>query len=165
MAKYGSGLSAVKLGAIEADGTMSTALVAVGNTVQGSMQFTSEEGTTTDFSIEEQDKPVKSIITPGATRVNWECYDISGENMVKLFGGTYDSTTRIYKAPTKVVAQEMSVQLISAEGHKLNIVRASVFPSFNWAFTKDGMGKIAIAASVLAPDDVSIDPFTIEYAA
>lgn len=161
---YGSGLSSVKLGAIGAGGVMGTSLVALGNTVAGSMQLTSEEGTTTDFNIEEQDKPVKSIIQPGATRITWECYDVGGETMQKLFGGTYDSGTDTYTAPDKVVAQELSMELTSAEGHVMKIVRASVFPTFNWSFSKDALAKIAVTASILSPT-AAVAPFTIEYAA
>lgn len=161
---YASGLVSVKVGAIAADGGMGTSLTALGNTVAGSMQMTSEEGTTTDFNIEEQDKPVKSIIQAGATRITWECYDIGGETMQKLFGGTYDSGTDTYSAPDKVVAQELSLEITSAEGHVLSIVRASVFPTFNWSMSKDALGKIAVSATVLAPTKAATAPFKIVYA-
>jgi hypothetical protein len=161
---YGSGLTSVKIGAIAGDGGMGTALVALGNTVAGSMQLTSEEGTTTDFNIEEQDKPVKSIIQAGATRLTWECYDVGGETMAKLFGGTYDSGTDTYTSPDKVVAQELSLELTSAEGHVMSIVRASVFPTFNWSFSKDALAKISVSATILQPTKVGEKPFKIVYA-
>lgn len=163
-AQYGSGLKNVSMGELAADGDVSTSFLEVGNTVQGSMQYVTEEGTSTPFNIEESSQPIKEIMTEGTGTLSWECYDISGENLAKLFGGTYDVPTKIYTAPAKVVAKELSVKLTSAEDHIVTFARMSVFPTFNWAFTKDNMAKVAIRATLLAPTKAGVGPFTVKYA-
>jgi hypothetical protein len=167
-AEYASGLEYVKLGDIEADGTMGETLVTLGNTVAGSMTFTTEEGTTTDFNIEEQDAPIKSNVQAGASRIAWECYDVSAQTMQKIFGGTVtgagtELSPYVWQAPKKIVAKEQSIELRNAEGHILRIVRASVFPTINWGFTKDQLAKFAVSATILTPT-ADVAPFEIEYA-
>ena len=160
------GLTKVEFGDIAVDGGMGTGtFTEVGQTVKGSFTMTSEEGTTTDFEIEEQDKPIMSIITPGATRITWETYDVGGAKMASLFGGSYDAGTRTYSAPEKVVAKEVSLKITSANGLVLNIVRVSLFPTFNMPFTSDALGKISLTAAVLAPEKADEPPYKIVYPA
>ncbi|MEO6610746.1 MAG: hypothetical protein ABIT05_01395 [Chitinophagaceae bacterium] len=90
MAKHTFGLANVEMGAIAGDGGMGTVLEAIGETVSGTAQMTTEDPTITDFNIEESDSPVESVVsTAGKISLAWSTYDVSGYNMYKFFGGTY----------------------------------------------------------------------------
>ncbi len=90
MAKHTLGLTSVKMGAIAGDGGMGTVLDLIGETVSGTATLTTEDNTTTDFTIEESDSPVESIVTArGKISFAWSSYDVSALNMYKFFGGTY----------------------------------------------------------------------------
>ncbi len=89
MAKHTFGLQSVKLGEVEEDGGMSTALVEVGETVTGSATMTTEDNQVTDFNIEESDSPVESVVTtPGKITFAWSTFNTAAEIMVRFFGGT-----------------------------------------------------------------------------
>lgn len=89
MAKKTFGLSAAELGTIEADGGISTAFSAVGETVSGTAQLTTEDNTTTDFNIEEADSPIETIVTQfGKIQFVWSTYKIDAATLYKFFGGT-----------------------------------------------------------------------------
>jgi len=89
MAKKIFGLASVKIGAIAGDGGMSTTLTTVGETVSGTATMTQEDNTVTDFTIEESDSPVESIVSvAGKIAFNWSSYNVSYSTLYKLFGGT-----------------------------------------------------------------------------
>lgn len=89
MAKHNFGLANVELGTIESDGSLSLALVPVGETVIGTATMTTAAPTITDFNIEESDSPIESIVTtPGKVTFAWSSFNIEPTEMVRFFGGT-----------------------------------------------------------------------------
>ena len=89
MAKKVFGLASVKIGAIESDGGMSTKLNTVGETVSGTATMTQDDNTVTDFTIEESDSPVESIVSAyGKITFNWSSYKVDYATLYKLLGGT-----------------------------------------------------------------------------
>jgi hypothetical protein len=89
MSKYKIGVSAIKIGAIAGDGGMGTSLSAGGDTVAGSASLVTEEGTKTDFNIEEADDPVYSILSEkGKITLAWSTYANDANSLEKFFGGT-----------------------------------------------------------------------------
>lgn len=89
MAKKVFGLASVKLAAIASDGGMGTALKTVGETVSGTATMTQDDNTTTEFSIEESDSPVESIVSAaGKIAFNWSSYKVDYTTLVALLGGT-----------------------------------------------------------------------------
>lgn len=89
MAKKIFGLASVEIGTIESDGGMATVLIAVGETVSETATMTSEDNTTTDFTIEESDSPVESIVSEaGRLTFNWSSYKVDYGNLIALLGGS-----------------------------------------------------------------------------
>lgn len=89
MAKKVFGLASVKMAAIASDGGMGTALNTVGETVSGTATMTQEDNTVTDFTIEESDSPVESIVSAtGKVTFAWSSYKVDYNTLVKLLGGT-----------------------------------------------------------------------------
>jgi hypothetical protein len=90
MAKHAFGLKKVQMGALGAGGTMGVDLRAVGETVSGTCNLTTDDNQTTDFNIEESDSPVETVVTQqGKMSLAWSSYDISAAQMYKFFGGVY----------------------------------------------------------------------------
>ena len=89
MAKKVFGLASLKVADIASDGGMGTNLITLGETVKGTMQFSQEDNTTTEFEIEESDSPVESIISAvGKLTAVWSSHNIKYYILKKLFGGT-----------------------------------------------------------------------------
>jgi hypothetical protein len=89
MPKHVFGLASVKMGAISGDGGMGTSLEDVGETVSGTATMVTEDNTVTDFTCEETDSPVESIVSAfGKVTFAWSTYDVSGRQLYKFFGGT-----------------------------------------------------------------------------
>lgn len=169
--KYGMGLTKVELGDIAGDGGMGTAFTQLGNTLSGTFQLLTAEGTRTDVFIEEQDNAAISTTKAGVATIKWSCIDVSADTLVKLFGGTKvaadvgNSIPEQWKAPMQIVAKEQSIKVTAPTGQVVKVVRVSIFPLFNWSFTKDKPAQIDITATILAPTKADTEPFSIEYAA
>jgi hypothetical protein len=89
MAKKLIGLASIRMGSLSSDGSMGTALTQVGATVSDTAAITTEEGTNTDFGIEESDSPFYSFESaPGKLIMNWSTYDVSLATAARFFGGS-----------------------------------------------------------------------------
>jgi hypothetical protein len=89
MAKKVFGLASLKIADIASDGGMGTSLTTIGETVSGTAVMAQEDNTTTDFTIEESSSPIESIVSAeGKITFAWSSYNISYQNLKKLFGGT-----------------------------------------------------------------------------
>lgn len=168
MSAYGNGLLSVELSPIAGDGGLGTAFVTLGNTLQDSASLTSAAGQTTDFNIEESDSPVLSITKAGAMTFKLSCVDVSADTLVLLFGGTKTgagtvASPYIYTPPTAIAAVEKSLRLTDLQGNILKVVRASVFPTFNWAFAKTKIAQVDITCTILTPTKPATKAFTITY--
>jgi hypothetical protein len=168
MSAFGNGLQKVELSAIAGDGGVGVAFTQLGNTLQDSASLTSAQGQTTDFNIEESDAPVLSITKTGTLTLKWSCVDVSADTLVALFGGTKTgagtvASPYIYTPPAAIVAIEKSVKLTDLQGNILTIVRASIYPAFNWGFSKTKIAQIDITAAILTPTKANTKPFTITY--
>jgi hypothetical protein len=160
--EYALGLSKLEMGDIAGDGGMGTVLEEVGNTVKGTAQLTEEDGTITDFFVEEQDDPILSVETQkGKTVLNFSCYDVSRDTLVKLYGGSIDTLT--WKAPSTRPEKEQSLRLTSKRGQVMEIVRAKIVTKFNWSFTNDKLAQLDIQATILTPTKSNTPPFTVTF--
>lgn len=161
-AQYGQGMTTVEISDIAGDGGIGTSFAALGNTKQGTMKLTTAQGTTTDFNVEEQDDPILSITNKGTSTLTWECYDVSAAMLFKLFGGTLAGTTPDkWSAPAKIASIEKSLKITAASGQVIAVVRASIYPTFNWNFTKTDIASINVSATILTPTKANTAPFSV----
>jgi hypothetical protein len=163
MANYSLGLTSLKLGAIAGDGGMGTSLVVLGNTVADTAILATEEGQTADFSIEESDDPVYSIVSQkGKTTFSWSCYDVDADILLQFFGGTVAAgPPQVWSAPDTVPELEQSIELVPKTGGKIEIVRAKISAKLNWSMNKTKLAQIDIVATVLAPTKAATPPYKI----
>jgi hypothetical protein len=169
MAIYGNGLTSVSFGTIAGDGGPATTWEVLGSTVAGTMNWTSAEGTATEFFIEESDDPILRKTQSGSNTITWQCADISAQTMQKLFGGTVSGTGTVadpyvYDAPVDgVVAKEKSLKIVNGNGVVAVIPRASVSAQFNMAFAKDQVSQITITATILKPTKLNEPSYSFTY--
>ncbi len=89
MAKKIFGLAALKISDVASDGGMGTALTTIGETVSGTATMTTEDNTVTDFTIEESDSPIESIVSQaGKITFAASTYKVDYNTAKKLLGGT-----------------------------------------------------------------------------
>jgi|GEM_PF-5255503 len=89
MAKKVFGLAKVEIATIATDGGIGSAWNEVGETVSDTAEVTQEDNQTTDFTIEESDSPVESLVSEiGALQFAWSSYKVDGVNLARFFGGT-----------------------------------------------------------------------------
>lgn len=171
MAKRFLGLVSIKIGAIANDGGLGTSLTAVGDTVEDSCVFASEDATQAEIKTEESDDPIEIISTPGKKTLTWETYNVDGAMMAKLFGGTYTAavgggspTPATWEAPATFPDVEQSIEVTDKKGNKLEFVRAKLSPKLQADFKKTALGKITIVATILTPTKANTAPFKVTYA-
>ncbi|GAO43796.1 hypothetical protein [Flavihumibacter petaseus] len=169
MGKYKIGLTTIKLGAIAVDGGMGTVLTAVGDTVAGTAQMTTEDDQKTDFNIEESDSPVMSIVTtPGAITLAWSTYANDATTLQKMFGGTIvpagSGGGETWKAPDSFPEQELSLEATWKQGGILRVPRAKIAANLNMSFKKDTLSQIDITATILQPTKANEPRISIENA-
>lgn len=166
---YGNGLMGVYLGTIAGDGGPATTWVELGDTFADSMNLTSAEGTKIEFFTEEKTNAFISKTQAGSKTLTWTCVNISAQNLQKLFGGTVTGAGTIgdpyiYRAPVAgVQAIERSIKVVNGDGVEFIFVRASVFPTFNIAFSKSQASQINITATILAPTKANQEDMFIKY--
>lgn len=153
MAQKSIGLSLLRLGAVGATGGMGATLTALGATVADTAVITTEEGSTTDFNIEESDSPFYSFLsTPGKVVFNWSTYDVDTSTLQRFFGGAAPAgTPAVWEMPDTIPTLEQSIEITTKDLWKIEIVRASVLARLQWAFQKTKLAQIDFTATVLQP--------------
>lgn len=166
MAKHVFGLVNVELGTIESDGGVSLTFAPVGETVSGTATMGTEDNTVTDFNIEESSSPIESVVTqPGKITFNWSTYNVDADQLVKLFGGTKITGPPVkWEAPDSFIDVEKSIKLTDKKGNVVVIPRAKLSAKLGLAFSKDKLGQVDIAATVLQPTKAGEKRMTITYA-
>lgn len=166
MPKHVYGLVNVEMGAIAGDGGMGTSLTPVGETVSDTAQVTSEDNTITDFTVEESDSPVESIVSArGKVIIEWSTYNVEADTMVRFFGGTKVTGPPVkYQAPDAFADIEQSVKLTDKKGNVVEFPRVKISPKMGLSFQKGKLGQLDLVGTVLQPTKAGEKRFTITYA-
>lgn len=165
MAKAKYSLSSIKIGAIANDGGMGTVLEEIGinKVVQNTVVLNQEEGSKTSFPLEIEDQPIFTVTTPGETTLAVDLYLTDGQQLERLFGGTYtpaaSGNPESYEFPREQVQMEKSVVLVHKNGAKLEIPRLQLVARFEWNFRRDALALIHLTGTVLIPDKAGIGPY------
>ncbi len=159
MATKAIGLASIKMGEIAGDGGMGTVLTQVGATVADSAQITTDEGTTTDFNIEESDAPFYSIVSTSQKQtLTWSTYDVDLTTMARFYGGVVTTgTPDTWGMPDTLPTLERSIEIIMKDGWKVEIARASINTKMQWNLKKTAMAQLDITATILKPNKEGID--------
>ncbi len=160
MAKKSIGLESLKMGAIAADGGMGTALTQISATVSDSAALTTEEGSTTDFNIEESDAPFFSIQSSAQKQtLGWSSYDVDLDTMVRFYGGVVATAADgkvSWDMPDTLPVLERSIEIVTKDGWKINIPRASITTKMQWNLQKTKLAQLDMTAVLLAPTKAGV---------
>ncbi|HZF64202.1 MAG TPA: hypothetical protein VEZ55_06955 [Chitinophagaceae bacterium] len=161
MAKKSIGLKSIKMGAIAVDGGMGTVLTQVGATVSDTAALTTEEGTKTDFNIEESDAPFFSIESaPGRKVLAWSSYDVDLDTLSRFWGGTVAAASggngRSWEMPDTLPVIERSIEIETKDGWKIQIPRLSLTAKLQWNLQKTKLAQIDLEGVILKPEKAGV---------
>lgn len=161
MAKvYQTGLEAIYIGDIAADGSMGTNLEQYGCTMEDTCTFEQEAPTDTEFYCEEHDDPEIVISKNGKINFAFDLMDADLPVMQKLFGGTIDEEAGKWEMPEKVTSIEKSVRIFPDNGFVYEVPRMRLTPRIVGGFGKTSLGKISISGQVLSPTKEGVSRLT-----
>jgi hypothetical protein len=78
------------------------------------------------------------------------------------FAVVVTSVVKKWSAPAKIEAVEKSVRINAASGQVIRIVRASLYPAFNWNMTKSDIASVNMTATILTPTKASTAPYSVQ---
>lgn len=161
------GLASIKWSPIAVDGGMGTTMSALGLTYQDTSRFYTEDGQSTELYAEEEDDPIEAFETQGLTKVDLSIMNYSPHNLARIFGGTVTGAgaTAKWNSPDVTPNVELSCEIITKTGLKIEIPRCRVTAKFNGEFRKRGLLLINISAKILKPTKVGLSRVMISKAA
>ena len=125
MAIYVYGIQAVSYGTAATTNSMPSSMTTLPNTVKGSVIIDETEGSTTEFFVDQQFAPVKSVKTEeGKLTATMQFYDMTFANIAALKGGTADASG--YTPATGYVTVEKAIKMTLDSGHTLDMYNASL---------------------------------------
>jgi len=135
----------------------------LGYTNIDSASITEEEGTTTDFNVEELDKPLFSRFIPGKTTLNFDIADPNLQAFQEVFGGTIVGVgdAAKWQAPRNYVQKEFAVRVTPQIGYIMLFNRMLFKPLKNIALGKNNLAMITVNADMLEPANVNTPAFEI----
>lgn len=150
MSQINNGLAQLKIGNIANDGGMGTTLTALGYITEDSFKINTEDGTTTDFMVEEIDDPIFSRTTAGKLSFEFEIANPDATVLVTVFGGSSD-TNGAYTPPSSAPVIEKSLEVIPNQGFGFKVPRAKITAKFSDTLGKNQLLKVVVTAQILAP--------------
>lgn len=125
--------------------------------------ITEEEGTTTDFMVEELDTALFSRFTPGKTTITWEIADPELDTFVTIFGGAITGTgdAAVWAAPLSYVQKEFKVRITTKIGYLFTFNRMLFKPLKNFALGKNSLTSVTINGDMLQPVDGTTPAFLV----
>jgi hypothetical protein len=166
------GLKKIVVGDVaEGVSSMPATMTAFGRTYKGTADFSSEEGTISDFFVEEDEDPYDSVVSQkGATTLKFCVAEWDNSSLVRIFGGTTKTENSTvdgkaytglakYVAPSDLVQKEFSLRVISQNNVVVDIPRAKVTAKFKWNLARTEVSQIDVTCKVLSA--TASGPFAI----
>ena len=135
----------------------------LGYTNIDSAAIAEEEGTTTDFNVEELDTPLFSRFIPGKTTLNFDIADPNLGAFVEVFGGTIVGVgdAAKWQSPNSYTQKEFAVRIAPEIGYFMQFNRMLFKPLKNFALGKNNLTMITVNADMLQPADSNVPAFEI----
>ncbi len=156
--KYAYGVASVKFGTPTGGSTMPGSMTAWAQTVRGSLTVSEDEAQKKEFKVEEASSPVKEIVTDaGALTIKWRAYDLTPSLVAVVKGGTAGAAgtggtaTVTYAGPVSVAAMELALEIVTTNGVKFLIYKASVVARFDGGVSAESLLEMEVSAKALDP--------------
>lgn len=154
--KYGIGCKDIKAGEIGTGGTMGTTLVSVGKIYKNTVSFIEEDGTVTKHVAENNRFPFLAVYEAGGLPLKFTLVDVSAQNLQKWLGGTVATDT--WSASVESFSQELSVEIETLYGVKIQIPRCFLVGKITWNASRTEIAKIDVSGEVMLPEDEATPP-------
>lgn len=155
MGQITNGLAKIEIGPVGPNGSMGSVLQVLGKTNIDSLTLAQDDGTTTDFNVEEQDDPIFTRKVPGKVTVAFQVSDPVIETFLAVFGGTITGSgpARQWNAPAAAPIKEVSIKITPEIGYMTSLPRAVLTAKLNFNVGKNNLMMIDVSADVLTPQD------------
>lgn len=156
-----TGIQKIEISAIGADGDVGTAFKALGYTVEGTANLTTEDPTETEFLVEEVDTAIDTDVKEGSMSVNFTVADPDEDTLVEVFGGTKTGTgdDAVYEYPAVLPVIEKSIKLTPRKGLGIVITRAKLTAKFSSDIGRGKLMGIEVSGKVLQPTSATAKKF------
>ena len=156
-----TGIASIQFGAMASDGGMGEDLDRLGYTVEGTAKINTDDGTTTDYMVEETDDPLDSDITAGKMTVTLTIADPDEDTFVNVFGGTKTGTgaDTVYEYPESIPSIEQSIKITPKKGIGFDFVRAKITGKFTSDLGRGKLMGVEITATILQPLKAGVKKF------
>lgn len=148
MAVYLFGISSVKYYNASTSNYMpaSASLVALPDTVKGSVAIDETEGNVTEFFVDQKFAPVKSVKTEeGKISATMQFYDMTFATLAAIKGGTGNVSG--YTPATGFSTVEKCLEITTDSGHKINFFNASLITRITGGGGRDKMFAVEMKAT------------------
>lgn len=125
----------------------------LGYTNIDSAELLEEDGTTTDFNVEELDDPLFTRFVPGKKTLTFQIADPDLNTFKEVFGGNISGVgnAAVWEAPTHRVTKEYAVRITPQIGYVMEMPRVVLKPKMNFQLGKNRISMIDISADILKP--------------
>lgn len=125
MSEYLYSVKTVKYGDAAETNTMPTGLTTLPNTVRGSVSLDESEGETTEFYVDQQAAPIRSVDTGEAKlSASMQFYDMTFATVAALKGGSGDASG--YTPATGYTSVNKALEIETDSGHKFLMYNAKL---------------------------------------
>jgi len=159
MADYIFAVATIKYGTPTGSNTMPTAgaMVALPDTVKGTIVIEESEGNITKFFTDQKKDPIASIKTEeGEFELTAQFYDLSVGILAAMKGGTaVTGATNSFEPSTGYTQVEKALEITFDSGHVLNLYNASIAARMVGAGGRDKMMAWELKATPLISADLA----------
>lgn len=162
MGLISTGIAKIELADIAQDGGVGTVFKALGYTVEGTANLTTDDPTETEFLVEEVDTAIDTDVKEGSMTVNFTVADPDEDTLVSVFGGTKTGTGEdaVFEYPEVLPIIEKSIKLTPRKGMGITIVRAKMTAKFSADIGRGKLMGIEVSGKVLQPTKTGVKKFT-----
>lgn len=129
-----------------------------------SIEWGGEERTTNRiWAAQKRNAPWKEITdNAGTDELEGDLIELKPANLKAALGGTVDATGKKWSAPAEIITQEGPVEILTADGAKISIPKASLVAKPKGNFGYKDVFKVHFKLTILMPDEGGA-PYTIDY--
>lgn len=146
------GINKITLQELDSAGADVGTPLQLGQTLEDSFNWTTEDGTTVDIRVEETDKPIYSRTAEGTSTIEWISPNVDPEVLAKVTGGTWSELTG-YDAPIKAVVKEYRVLVEVEDGYDVTFGRVPIKAVHSGNLGRNNALELTVSGNLLAPVD------------
>lgn len=146
------GAAKIEIGDPATDGGMGQTLAALGLTTKDTIRFINEKGSETEFLAEEIDPPIYVSKRAGSKTFTFQVANPDLDTLVKVFGGTKDTTTNSWQAPITEPIIIKSLKFTPKKGMGFEFPKTQLSATWTSEIGKDKLMGIDVEFKVLQPD-------------